>query len=285
VTLPLNMCYYLDMRASNIFWEAYLKKTVLITGAGGLIGSLLRESLANEYQIRSLAHHPIEGVETVVADIRDMDAMVAACRGVDSIVHMAASASFLSPWEDVLQNNIIGTYTVYEAAQRAGVNQVIFASSNHAVGTYDLENAPDIYLTGQPYLDHKVPVKPDSFYGVSKCFGEDLGRYYADHHNLHVICLRIGMINKVDYVRGGWSHESFERLCSIWLSHRDMVQLIEKSLQADHIKYDIFYGISNNPHHFYDLEHAREVIGYEPQDSINERLARLREGTWTPPES
>ncbi len=261
-----------------------MKKTVLITGAGGLIGSLLRKALTETYQIRSLAHQPIEGVETIVADISDMEAMVAACQGVDSVVHMAASASFLSPWEQVLQNNIVGTYTVYEAAYQAGVKQVIFASSNHAVGTYDLENAPDIYQTGQPYLDHQVPVKPDSLYGVSKCFGEDLGRYYADHKNMHVICLRIGMINRADYVRSGWSHESFERLCSIWLSHRDMVQLAEKSLQADHVKYDIFYGISNNPHHFYDLEHAREVIGYEPQDRIDERLEQIHEGSWAPPQ-
>jgi hypothetical protein len=258
--------------------EAYLKKTVLITGAGGMIGSLLRKSLTDTYQIRSLAHHPIKDVETIVADISDMDAMVAACQGVDSVVHMAASASHLSPWEQVLQNNIIGTYTVYEAAYRAGVKQVIFASSNHAVGTYDLENAPDIYRTGQPYLDHLVPVKPDSLYGVSKCFGEDLGRYYADHKNMHVISLRIGMINWIDCPRDG-SHESFERLCSIWLSHRDMVQLIEKSLQAEHIKFDTFYGISNNPQHFYDLEHAREMIGYVPQDRVDERLAQIREGS------
>src|SRR5439155_19230863 len=108
---------------------------------------------------------------------------------------------------------------------------------------------------------------------------------YADHKNLQVICLRIGMINKIDYVRSGWSRESFERLCSIWLSHRDMVQLVEKSLQADQVKYDIFYGISNNPQHFYDLEHAREVIGYVPQDCINERLAQVREESWTPPQN
>lgn len=99
-----------------------------------------------------------------------------------------------------------------------------------------------------------------------------------------MICLRIGMINRADHVRSGWSRESFERLCSIWLSHRDMVQLAEKSLQAEHVKYDIFYGISNNPNHFYDLEHAREVIGYEPQDRIDVRLEQLRAGTWTPPQ-
>ena len=257
-----------------------MSKTVLITGAGGLIGSLLRTSLSSTYEIRSLTLEPIDDVDSITADITDMEAMLQACQGVDSVIHLAASVSHLAPWESVLHNNIVGAYTVFEAACQAGVKQIIFASSNHAVGTYDLENAPDIYYTGQPKLDHLVPARPDGYYGVSKSFGETLGRYYADHRGMRIICLRIGMISRRDYPPRGSMQESEHRLAAIWLSQRDMVQLAEKCLAADSVQYDIFYGISNNPHPFYDLEHAREVIGYEPQDSSADRLAQVDQGLW-----
>jgi NAD+ dependent glucose-6-phosphate dehydrogenase len=252
-----------------------LRKTVLITGSGGLIGSILRTALSDSYTIRSHSLEPIPGVDTVLGDITDIGAMRAACQGVDSVVHLAASGSVFSSWERVLHNNIQGTYTLYEAAWQAGVKQVIFASSNHAVGTYDLLKAPQIYQVGQPLLDHTVITRPDSLYGVSKCFGEDLGKYYADWRGMRVICLRIGVVTPYDYPRGN-SEESFERLAAIWLSHRDLVQLVDKCLLADHVQFDIFYGISNNIPRFYDLNHAWEVIGYEPQDSISERMAQVR---------
>ncbi|HTI15540.1 MAG TPA: NAD(P)-dependent oxidoreductase [Dictyobacter sp.] len=252
-----------------------MKKTVLITGARGLIGSVLREALTPNYTVLSLSRHPIPDVESIQANINDLPALITAFQGVDNVIHMAASASIWSSWDDVLQNNLIGTYNVYQAAVEAGVKQVIFASSNHAVGNYDHDNDPHIYQTGEPFLDHNVPVRPDSLYGASKCFGESLGRYFAENHGLHILCLRIGFINRWDAPprqvtpdpnRDQNKRESPERLASIWLSHRDMVQLIEKSLLADHVKYDIVYGISNNQPHFYDLEHAREVLGFEPQD-------------------
>lgn len=251
-----------------------MKKTILITGAGGLIGTTLRKALEPTYTIRSFSKHPIPEVDAVVADINDMEALVEACQGVDSIIHMAADGSPRASWDSVLHNNISGTYTVYEAAARAGVGQVIFASSNHAVGNYDLENAPDIYRTGQPLIDHLVPVRPDSLYGVSKSFGESLGRYYAESKQLRVICLRIGSITHRDlpprHVPAEHSyHESPERLAALWISHRDLVQLVEKSLEAEHITFDIFYGVSNNSPHYYDLEHARTTLGYQPQDGAD----------------
>ncbi|GLV58952.1 NAD-dependent epimerase [Dictyobacter sp. S3.2.2.5] len=251
-----------------------MKKKVLMTGAGGVIGTALRRELEPEYSILCFGRHEVEGADTVVGDINDLEVLTRACEGMDSVIHLAANGSPRASWESVLHNNISGTYSVYEAASRAGVKQVIFASSNHAVGNYDLEHAPDIYRKGEPVIDHLMPVRPDSYYGVSKSFGESLGRYYAESKDLRVICLRIGSMTRQDQPPRQVPHdhhypESPERLAALWISQRDLAQLVQKSLEADQITFDIFYGVSNNTPHYYDLEHARTVLGYEPQDGAD----------------
>ena len=128
----------------------------------------------------------------VVADIGDLDALVAACAGIDAIVHLAATSAVDSVWEAVLESNLIGTYNVFEAARRAGVPRVVFASSNHAIGTYELQAAPALDLDDDRVYDHTAEIRPDSLYGVSKVYGEALGRHYVDQHGLSVVCLRIG---------------------------------------------------------------------------------------------
>ncbi len=180
----------------------------------------------------------------------------------------------------MLHNNIIGTYTVFEAAHRAGVQQIIFASSNHAVGGYEMEKAPDIYRRDHASLTQNTLPRPDSLYGVSKCFGESLGRFYADQHGMRVICLRIGTINREDSPTGAsvaqmnpWLPSEalrYERARTTWQSKRDFAQMVERCLEATHVRFDIFYGISNNPHRFMDIEHARQVIGYSPLDSSSD---------------
>jgi NAD+ dependent glucose-6-phosphate dehydrogenase len=246
-----------------------MTKTVLITGADGGIGSHLRKALAHQYTLRLLSHKPIEGVESAVADIADMQKLVPLFQGVDSIVHLAASAAVNSSWDEVLHNNIIGTYSVFEAARQAGVKQIIFASSNHAVGAYEKEFEPGPNRSNK-IIDHLVPVRPDSLYGVSKCFGEALGRYYADQHNMRVICLRIGSIRPGD--RPGGNADPASPGVTMWQSERDFAQMVDRCLMAEDIRFDIFYGVSNNPYNFFDLDHARDVIGYEPQDSSLQKL-------------
>lgn len=161
-----------------------MKKTVLITGAEGLIGSYLSKALADRYDLRLTTLSPVPDVDSFVLDVTEREKLLPAMRGVDSVVHLAGSSSVTSSWESVLHNNIEGTYAVFEAAHQAGVQQVIYASSNHAVGTYEQEQAPDIYRRPHATLDHTVLLRPDSLYGVSKCFGEALGRFYADHQNM-----------------------------------------------------------------------------------------------------
>lgn len=253
-------------------------KRVLITGGTGTIGRALREHLAEGYDLTFLDRRPAE-FPVQVADIADLDAIAPIFAGMDAVVHLAASVSVSSPWDDVLRDNLIGTYNVYEAARRAGVGCVVFASSNHAVGMYEVEASPSIYALDDPrVIDARAEIRPDSYYGVSKAYGEALGRYYVENHGLRVFCLRIGTVRADDNPRApevasasGWlpltPAQAYDRLRATWLSRRDCAQLIARCLEASHLRFGIYYGISNNPRQFWDLTNAREELGYAPRDS------------------
>jgi nucleoside-diphosphate-sugar epimerase len=199
-----------------------------------------------------------------VADLADFAALRPAFDGVDSVVHLAASSDPNSSWKDVLDANIVGTRNVFEAAREAGVPQVVFASSNHLMGMYEIEGAPQIYRADpdKPLIDEHADPRPDSLYGVSKGYGELLGRYYVERHGLRVICLRIGWVWEKDDVPA--DHARAEAL---WLSQRDCAQLVSRAIDADDVNWAVVYGISNNPRGFFDRRSAREILGYEPQDS------------------
>jgi NAD+ dependent glucose-6-phosphate dehydrogenase len=251
---------------------------VLVTGANGTIGRAVREHLADRYTLHSLTHRPAD-YPSIVADISDQQAVRSALVGMDAVVHLAASVSVLSPWEDIHRNNIVGTYNVFEAAREAGVGCVVFASSNHAVGMYEVEASPDIYALDDPrVIDHHAEIRPDSFYGISKAYGEAMGRYYSDTYGMRVYCLRIGTVRADDDPRSpdiatasSWlpltPEQAYDRLRSTWLSQRDCAELIARCLDATDVRFGIYYGISNNPRQFWDIGHAREEIGYDPQDA------------------
>ncbi|MBA3450251.1 MAG: NAD(P)-dependent oxidoreductase, partial [Chloroflexia bacterium] len=174
---------------------------VLVTGANGLIGGFLMDAWhapGSRYAPVGLARAPGPNAD-IVADIGDLDALVAACAGIDAVVHLAATSAVDSAWDAVLTSNLIGTYNVFEGARRAGVPRIVFASSNHAIGTYELEGAPALYdLDDDRVYDHTAEIRPDSLYGVSKVYGEALGRLYADRHGVRAICLRIGAVRAGD---------------------------------------------------------------------------------------
>jgi nucleoside-diphosphate-sugar epimerase len=203
-------------------------------------------------------------VPSHVADIADLAAIRPAFDGVDAVVHLAAVADTDAPWDEVLTSNIIGMRNVFEAARQAGVAQVVFASSNHVVGMYEADGAPAIYRAqpDKPLIDERSEARPDSLYGVSKGFGELIGRYYMERHGLRVICLRIGWVWQRDETPT--NHAQAE---AIWLSQRDCAQLVCRALDAEDVRWAVVYGISNNPRAFWDISGARRVLGYEPQDS------------------
>ena len=243
-------------------------KRVLITGASGLIGGILRDRLSGDYDLVGLTRSP-EDFPHVIGDITDLDSMLAACEGIDAIVHMAGVPDPGAPWADVLTTNINGTYNIYEAARQKGVGSVIFASTNHTVAWWEVEASSALYdLDDLRIFSTDIPFRADSFYGVSKAAGETLGRYYSDLHGLRVLCLRIGWVLKSDDItEADVTSEKIPPLTAdeirlrgraIYLSHRDCAELVRCCLEADGVQFGVYYGVSNNPRVFYDLSNARE---------------------------
>ncbi|WP_323191530.1 NAD-dependent glucose-6-phosphate dehydrogenase Azf [Halostella sp. PRR32] len=238
---------------------------VLLTGASGRVGQAILGGLADEYEWRLLDRDPPTGDqpgEFVVADVTDEEAIRDAMDGVGAVIHLAGDPRPEAPWDSVLTNNIDGAKTVFEAAADADVDRVVFASSNHAVGAYETdERTPGLYRSHDEYrLDGTELPRPSNLYGVSKATGEVLGRYYHDHRDLRVCCVRIGNLTEshppIDYERGQ----------AMWLSYRDCAHLFDRALRADY-EYEIVYGISDNDRKYYSIDRAREVLGYDPQDN------------------
>ncbi len=256
--------------------------TVLVTGAAGVIGTAVREHLANRFDLVYLTHRQ-QPFPSHVADIADLDAIRPAFEGIDAVVHLAASPAVETPWDDILPNNIVGTRNVFEAAREAGVRRVVFASSNHTIGMNEIDNAPDLYELDDPRVwDEYAEPRPDSFYGVSKLFGEAIGRMYHDLHGLEVVNLRIGTVRADDdpaspktltSIPAPLAHltpeERRKRTRSTWLSRRDCAELVARSLEAD-TDWAIVYGVSNNPRQFWSMQSARDLLGFEARDSAPE---------------
>ena len=247
-------------------------RSVLVTGMSGLIGRALRSLLEARFDLRALNRGPVEGVPCHRADIGDLEAIAPAFEGVDTVVHLAADATSPNPpWDSILHNNVTGTYNVYEAARRAKVKRVIFASSGATISGMEKDKPySDLVagryegLTSWPMLTHLSPVRPAALYGVSKVWGEALGRQFADTHGLSIICVRIGRVNAED-------RPMSPRDFSVWCSQRDIVRLIERCVETpEALRYDIFFGTSRNKWGYRDLEHPRAVLGWEPVDAAED---------------
>ena len=225
---------------------------VLITGAAGNIGKCLRAHLSGRYGLLRLAdiveQEPARENEEICAiDVRDIDSIERCMQGMDCVIHLAGIPG-ADAWEKILPMNIEGCYNVFEAARRQNVSRIIFASSNHAVG----------YHRREKFLDNTVEPRPDSLYGVSKVFGEALGRMYADKYGMSVACLRIGTFRTPD-------HPSEARQLLTWISHRDMAELARCCIEHESYHFVVVYGVSNNLRNRWDNSNVK-FMGYQPQD-------------------
>lgn len=236
--------------------------TVLLTGAAGGVGTLMRELLpAYGYTLRLLDVVPVPGApEAITADLGDRDALRQAVRGTDAILHLAG-ISLESSFEKILRANIEGTYNLYEAARAEGVRRIIFASSNHAMG-YHPWPAPD---SDAPLLAADAPHRPDTFYGLSKCFGEDLAQLYWDKHGIETVSVRIGSL---------FAEPNSVRMLSMWLSPADGARLFHAALTARDVGHTVVYGSSANTRLVWDLTTARG-LGYAPQDDSEKYAEKL----------
>lgn len=235
-------------------------RTVLLTGAAGGLGTLMRGLLpAHGYALRLFDMFPIEGEpDAITADLGDKDALREAVRGVDAIIHLAG-ISLEASFDKILRANIEGTYNLYEAALAEGVRRIVFASSNHAVG---FTPRP---LPGDPLIPIDTPRRPDTFYGLSKSFGEDLAQLYWDRHGLETVSVRIGSC---------FPEPTSVRMLSVWMSPADGARLFDAALTAENVGHTVIHGSSDNTRLWWDLTTARS-LGYAPQDDSEEYAAKL----------
>jgi len=254
--------------------EPEARQRVLITGAGGVVGTALRRHLGDGYDYRLFYYDALPemgaGDQAVRGDIADFGTVLEATAGVDVIVHLAlAKVGRHVTWAERARNTVEvdmrGLYNVYEAARLNKVSAVVFASSNHATGLYEQDgevSRPDSAL------------RPDSIYGAGKAFGEALGRLYADRHGVRVYCIRIANFNGKDE-----PGRRYEPGMARWLSPRDLGQLVGRCIAAQHVRFGIFYGVSRGGEKKWDLSNAREILGYDPVDdgSLPEWQARYPE--------
>jgi uronate dehydrogenase len=242
-------------------------RTVLLTGAAGGLGTLMRGLLPSYgYDLRLFDMQPIkdapDGTTVITADLADRAALREAVRGVDAIMHLAG-ISLESSFDKILRANIEGTYNLYEAAREEDVRRIVFASSNHAVGfTPRPQGSP---VPADALIPVDTPRRPDTYYGLSKCFGEDLAQLYADLHGIDTVSVRIGSC---------FPEPTSVRMLSVWMSPEDGARLFHAALAAPTTGHTVVYGSSANTRLWWDLSGAR-ALGYEPRDDSEKFAAAL----------
>jgi uronate dehydrogenase len=232
-------------------------KKLVLTGAAGALGSKLRAPLAAMCD-QLVSNDLVDGLDDlaanetyVQADVSDLAAMEALTKDADMIVHFGAIADE-APWDDILQSNIIGAYNIWEDAYRNGVRRVVYASSVHAVGMH--------LKTDTIGLD--APHRPDTYYGLAKCFAENLASLYWDKRGIEAVCMRIFSA----------APPTNARAIGTWLSTDDLIQMVEKSITSPVVGLTTVYGISNNDRAVVDNSKAGH-LGFHPKDNAEDFAA------------
>lgn len=229
-------------------------KKLVLTGAAGRLGSYLREPLSRmcdtlvSTDIAPDIGKTYAGETYVQADLADLAAIEDVIKGADMVVHFGAIGDE-APWDDILQSNIIGAYNVWEAAHRHGVKRVVYASSVHAVGMHKKTDTIGI----------DAPHRPDTYYGLAKCFAEDLASLYWDKRGIEAVCLRIFSCAPATNARS----------IGTWLSYDDLIHLVQRSIDSPVVGFTVVYGISNNDRAVVDNTKAGH-LGFRPKDNAEE---------------
>jgi len=231
---------------------------LLLTGAAGGLGRVLRERLkpfAHRLRISDRVRlEPAGGEEAVQCDLADKDAVHDLVAGVDAVAHFGG-VSVEDRFESILQSNIVGVFNLYEAARKHGVKRVVFASSNHVVGFYKQTDR----------IGTEAPVRPDGHYGISKCFGENLSRFYFDRYGIETVCVRIG---------SSFPEVKDVRMLSTFLSYDDLVELVRCALFAPDVGHTVIFGVSANSTSWWDNAGAAH-LGFRARDNSEAQRARV----------
>jgi len=240
-----------------------VRRKVLVTGGAGNIGSSFAEHNHERYDLRLMVYELNDKAkrlerfgEVIQGDITDLDSMRRACEGIDTVIHLAANPSPEATWASLLKVNIEGTYHTMVAAKAAGCRRLIYASSIHAVSGYPVDRQ----------VMAEDPVNPGDLYGVSKCFGEALGRYMAEQQDLSVIVCRICWFQPPQRAAG----DKGVAMLDAYISPRDMNQLLQRCIDDTTLKFAIVHGLSDNQFKRLDLAETRELLGYHPADDLTD---------------
>ena len=242
---------------------------VLVTGASGLIGGILNFKLT-DHNLFGLDIKECDYKNFEISNISDSNKLeiIMTINKIDTVVHLAGNASVSAKWDSLSENNFTGTLNVFNACQETEVKKIIFASSNHAVGLFENDSPYKEIIAGEY---NKVPkkysliapncdVRPDSLYGVSKAYGENLGRFFYENYNIKIACLRIGSVIPNDNPKV----KNSNRFYSTWCSHEDIAGLIDACIKSNNVEYDIFYGVSNNDWKIWDISNAEKKLSFKP---------------------
>jgi uronate dehydrogenase len=236
-----------------------MMKKLVLTGAAGRLGSYLREPLSKmcEELVSSDIAEDIgvlyPGERYHRADLAHYEAIHTLLEGADMVLHFGAIVDE-APFEELLGPNFVGAYNIWEAAFRQGVRRVVYASSIHAVGMYPCNE----------FIGTEVPHRPDTFYGLAKCFAEDLGRMYWEKRHLESVCLRILSCAQV----------TSPRALGTWLSYEDLIHLVTRAIDTPTTGFSIIYGVSNNDRAPVDNSKA-SYLGYHPKDNAEQFAAEI----------
>lgn len=268
---------------------------VHISGVYGLIGNLMYRHLSSQperFEVYGSGRRAVSSRRAErnailqlpdghfsIADLGDAGAVRKAIEGMDAVLHIGAVPGPEASFEETLNSNIIGTYNVLEACREAGTRRLVYASSIMTGYGYFRYAEPYVSIRkghfdqvpeNIPMVTHLDPPRPTEPYSASKVYGEAICRTYADAHAISTVCLRLGYVNKQDLCEIPFAD-------STWLSQRDCIDLIDRALAAtEEPVFDVCYGVSDNKYRWVDLAHAREVLGFIPQDSHERRYAAAK---------
>ena len=216
---------------------------ILIVGAAGSVGTTLIKGMCDRYAMRGFDLHPAHDLDdTIIGDVGSYKDILQATEGMDAVIHLATGEQ---SWDGILHSNIVGTYNVFEAARECSVRRVAFASRAGLLSPYPRDIQRTIGM----------PTRPESYYSVSKAFGESLGYMYSARHDMEIVCVRIGNFSKA---RPEPQHPH-------QLGHRDAVHLFERAVVHPRVRFEIVFGVSDSDWPLYDLDHGRDAIGYNPK--------------------